>query len=74
MLYSRIYNEALTAEMKMAFRTKNVQELIDIRNGLMQDLEKDPLNSAKLQVVLALIDSINTGGMATALITDFINV
>jgi hypothetical protein len=80
MLYSRAYNEGMTDDMRTAYQGKDREALHAMIKQLCAELvELDPkdaqyeLTASRLQISLALLNSICRRGETVAFINDVVN-
>ena len=81
MLYSDVYNKAITPQLKQFYVERNVDMLTIHAKTHAQELLGISISDGKfheticsLHVCLALIDSIKFSGGTVSLMTDFINL
>lgn len=80
MLYSRVYNEAMTQEMRIAYQFRDKNALRKIVHELCEELmmieETDAsyfFVASRLQISLALLNSLCERGETVAFIGDVVN-
>jgi predicted N-formylglutamate amidohydrolase len=79
MLHSTIYNEGLPREAVDAYRARDMayfhRRISELAVRLINaELDEEDRIRADLQIHLGLHDALHTGGQASTLIMDFINV
>ena len=81
MLHNKIYNEAITGDIRAAYAQRDANALrLQIKSlslqlsGIDYTHEDYVITAARLQICLAFLDSLAGGGKTVSLIMDIINL